>query len=217
MDADTQPVVKIKMALCMLVEAAPKPVQDACLFDERAAMPIPARFYETPTIMVDRADCETDESMLQLIPYIVARDQSMKIFMYQRGSAGDEGRLHAKWSIGLGGHMDRAPGSEGLRMHIDYEAMREVSEEIGIGPNTMPVYTHLLLNREDSVGRVHIGILGFAHLPGDLSGMKLEEGNIEDGKWVTLDELRTSELYDSLEPWSQMAVSTMVHDRNASA
>ena len=56
-----------------------------------------------------RPDMEEDPSFKQLIPYVIFRhtddDGTVRILHYARGSGGGESRLHAKLSIGIGGHI----------------------------------------------------------------------------------------------------------------
>src|SRR4051794_16485928 len=51
-----------------------------------------------------RSEVETDPSFKQLIPYVVLR-YGDKVFHYCRGGSGTETRLHAKRSVGIGGHI----------------------------------------------------------------------------------------------------------------
>ena len=60
----------------------------------------PARHF-----FMDRAAAEKDPSHKQLIPYCVFRCGN-RILHYTRGKTGGESRLHAKISIGVGGHVN---------------------------------------------------------------------------------------------------------------
>ena len=55
---------------------------------------------------MDRAAAEEDPSHKQLIPYCIFRCGE-RILHYTRGKSGGEARLHAKISVGVGGHVDR--------------------------------------------------------------------------------------------------------------
>ena len=72
---------------------------------------------------VRRGDAEEDPSHKQVIPYLVLRDGE-RWFLMRRTRAGGDARLHDRWSIGVGGHLN--PGdvdvAGGLR--------REWSEEL---------------------------------------------------------------------------------------
>ena len=86
----------------------------------------------TAITLEDRFYCEDNPEFLQLLPYITIKDSgSNDILAYQRPYTGDEARLHAKWSIGWGGHIDqpRANGT-GVFDYIIGHARRELIEEV---------------------------------------------------------------------------------------
>src|SRR5690606_38878145 len=80
-----------------------------------------------------RAAMERDPSFKQLIPYVVMQwtdpsDGLVRVFTYTRGGGSSESRLHAKRSIGVGGHISRedADGEDdpyltGMRRELDEE------------------------------------------------------------------------------------------------
>src|SRR5256886_14965862 len=53
-----------------------------------------------------RATVEQDSSFKQIIPYLIVRHAG-RLFLCQRSTQGGEGRLHGKYSIGVGGHINR--------------------------------------------------------------------------------------------------------------
>ena len=57
------------------------------------------------TYFVDRDEAELNESLLQVIPYIVIHHMDT-FATYRRSAKGGENRLHDKFSIGLGGHVN---------------------------------------------------------------------------------------------------------------
>lgn len=99
-----------------------------------------------PVFLAQRPECETDESAVQLIPYITLVDGSgkdLKFFVYTRGKASGEQRLAGKCSVGLGGHIESIVSDYNVSGSIlisDNEvvnsiadaAVREVQEEIGL-------------------------------------------------------------------------------------
>ncbi|MEA2610646.1 MAG: hypothetical protein QOG32_372, partial [Chloroflexota bacterium] len=58
-----------------------------------------------------RAAMEIDPDYKQVIPYLVLRDGE-RYFLMQRTTAGADARLHGRFSIGIGGHLN--PGDRGL-------------------------------------------------------------------------------------------------------
>ncbi len=175
---------------------------------------VPPAFFTTSTRLIDRAHCETDESTLQLIPYITLRNPVCnEVFCYYRGEAGGEARLHGALSIGLGGHVDMAPtayGSLALRLLLDFEGKRELLEEASVDYSQDLVFTDLLCNPTDAVGRVHIGLFAVVDVTSkQIRDMKTEVGVVERGEWMSTDMLRSPDVYSRLEPWSKVALSVL--------
>src|SRR6186997_608111 len=52
-----------------------------------------------------RSEAETDSSWKQLIPYLLLRDGE-RIFLMRRTKAGGDERLHDRYTIGIGGHVN---------------------------------------------------------------------------------------------------------------
>src|SRR4051795_4496358 len=73
-----------------------------------------------------RSAMEVDPSFKQIIPYLVLRDGE-RYFLMRRTKAGGDARLHDRWSIGVGGHLNPGGGdvTGGLR--------REWAEELVAG------------------------------------------------------------------------------------
>ena len=66
-----------------------------------------------------RAECETDPSWKQVIPYLVLRDRG-RLFLMRRTRAGSDQRLHERYTIGIGGHVNPEDGglAGGLRAGV---------------------------------------------------------------------------------------------------
>ena len=52
-----------------------------------------------------RSEAEVDPSWKQLIPYLLLRDGE-RIFLMRRTKAGGDERLHDRYTIGVGGHVN---------------------------------------------------------------------------------------------------------------
>src|SRR2546425_13221371 len=77
-----------------------------------------------------RAGVEEDASFKQIIPYLIVRHRG-RLFLVQRSTEGGETRLHGKYSIGVGGHIN--PGDvEGAHDVIGAGLEGEVGEEVGV-------------------------------------------------------------------------------------
>jgi predicted NUDIX family phosphoesterase len=163
-------------------------------------------------IYIDRDVAEKDENYLQIIPYCIiyrytSRMQEPSIFLYQRLKGGSEARLHAKYSIGIGGHInDDLDGDSINSSTISRAAYREVSEEIGnkfIYPPAVSSTEFLIYDPSNEVGRVHLGVLMKALSRTDF----LEPLEIEkiSGRMVPLSKI-ISDYSDKLENWSKRAI-----------
>lgn len=205
------PALPVKYALCIERDEMAgdfQAMKEAGLYD------FPIGFWSAaPLTLEDRATCETDESLLQLLPYVVlitAFDHPPKVFTYSRGGAGAEARLHGNLSIGVGGHVDGMPPEHfKLRSWLLKEAQREVLEEVGLRVDPLALRPIALINDPtNAVGRVHLGILIVAYVnPADLGEHEAEI--IEKGEWLTWDELAAHERFQRLENWSKVAVEEL--------
>jgi predicted NUDIX family phosphoesterase len=198
----------LKQALC--IHAVP--------LEEAGVHPLHPSFFKwaKPTLR-PRPECETDQTYYQLIPYIVLMNTERKIYCYVRGKAGDEGRLHDKLSIGLGGHVDAAPihslAGNGLLSLLQAEASRELFEETGVlcGDPQHLTFQHYIVDHTDEVGMVHLGLLT-TYMAGDLQLIEAEKNVIEDGAFRSLEDLCSTDTFQHLEKWSQHVVCHL-HNR----
>lgn len=154
-----------------------------------------------------RSEMEEDPNFKQLIPYVLFRyrsDQGDLFFQYTRGSGQGEKRLHAKKSIGVGGHVS----SFDADCNDAYIAgmHRELKEEVGYQPKdeTKPDGKIIGLINDDSneVGKVHLGIV---HLI-DVKHPEIvpQEKDLCDAGFWTVEKL--IENRQQLESWSQIAL-----------
>jgi predicted NUDIX family phosphoesterase len=106
-----------------------------------------------------RAAMEVDPSFKQVIPYLVLRDGE-RYFLMRRTKAGGDARLHDRWSIGVGGHVEQ--GDQGLRGGLHREWHEELVADFE------PTFTPYALLNDDTtdVGAVHLGIVLLADAEG---------------------------------------------------
>ena len=102
---------------------------------------------------------EVDPSFKQVIPYLVLRDGE-RYFLMQRTTGGGDARLHGRYSIGVGGHLN--PGDGGLLGGL----RREWDEELIAG--FVPAFRLVALLNDDTteVGAVHLGAVYVADAAG---------------------------------------------------
>ncbi len=151
---------------------------------------------------VERPRAEDDPSLKQLIPYVVIRDGELT-FLMERTTAGGDARLHAKASIGVGGHLNPVdlgadPIEAGLR--------REWSEEL-IAPWEPDVRLVGFLNDDsNAVGAVHLGIVFTVQAAG--RPVAIRETAKLTGRFVTMNGLRGA--WDRLETWSRLVAAELL-------
>jgi predicted NUDIX family phosphoesterase len=145
---------------------------------------------------VDRAAAEDDRALKQVIPYLVLRD-GPRIFLMRRTQSGGDARLHDRWSIGVGGHLN--PGDLGL----DGGLLREWSEEVVA--DFVPEFNLVGLLNDDTtdVGSVHLGAVYL----GDAVGrpVAIRETDKLEGAFAALPEVAA--VLDRMESWSALAFS----------
>jgi predicted NUDIX family phosphoesterase len=153
---------------------------------------------------MDRDAAEEDPSHKQIIPYCVFRHGD-RILHYTRGKAGGESRLHAKISVGVGGHVNPVDMDGGKTGPDAYHAAvtREIDEELDVS-GTHPHRIIALLNDDSNpVGQVHLGIVHLVELASDQVGSR--EDALANPDFATLDELN-GPLFGRLETWSQFCI-----------
>jgi len=159
---------------------------------------------------MDRAEAEDDPSHKQLIPYCVFKCGD-RVLHYTRGKAGGENRLHAKLSVGVGGHINPVDMGEGRKGAAAYYAavQRELDEELEIACDYEMRIIGLLNDDSNPVGQVHLGVVHLVELESDEVSSK--EDALTDLSWATLEELN-GDLHARLETWSQHCVAYLAKE-----
>ncbi len=112
-----------------------------------------------------RGAMESDPSFKQLIPYVILEyfnGSELQLFCYTRGSGQGEKRLHAKKSIGIGGHISLEDvGGAAQGSHDPYRRgmRRELEEEVIMETPYRESLFGLIYDPSTEVGQVHLGIV----------------------------------------------------------
>jgi predicted NUDIX family phosphoesterase len=104
----------------------------------------------------------------QIIHYVVLKDGE-DFIVYKRTNKQSEDRLHNKYSLGVGGHInleDKAPTALGTILN---GMLRELSEEFDVVLHDFK-YVGLLNYEGSSVSEVHLGVIFIADI--DYVGVK---------------------------------------------
>ena len=155
-----------------------------------------------------RSQMETDPSFKQLIPYVLLEwtsdEGEVHLFTYTRGGGSGEARLHAKRSVGIGGHISREDAAGGADPYST-GMQRELSEEVVLETDYTETRVGLIYDPSNDVGKVHLGVVHRFTLHGP--HVTSNETDLAEGGFVTLASLR--EQMDRLETWSQLAIKAL--------
>ena len=150
-----------------------------------------------------RPQMELDSAFKQLIPYCIFLSDGL-VFNYRRGNDQGEARLHAKRSVGVGGHVstldldgEGSPYAEGMK--------REIEEEVFLQAGWTERCVGLINDDETEVGKVHLGIVHLFDL--DSAKVAPREKSMIQAGFAPPEEL-VREL-DEFETWSQICLKSL--------
>jgi len=140
-----------------------------------------------------RAEMEADPGHKQVIPYLVLRDGD-RVFLMRRTRAGGDERLHDRFSIGVGGHLN--PGDGDLRGGLRREWHEEIDADF------VPEFRLVALLNDDTteVGAVHLGAVYVADAAG--RPVAIRETHKLSGSFVAPADVAA--VADRLETWSRL-------------
>jgi predicted NUDIX family phosphoesterase len=119
-------------------------------------------FDKLPDLLsfLPRSEAETNPEFVQVIPYCVLLRNGY-VFAYSRGKSGGEDRLHAKLSLGIGGHLNDVDNYNSGDFSNTYETglKRELAEEVGLGGEYRDELVGFIYDDSNDVGRVHFGVV----------------------------------------------------------
>lgn len=155
-----------------------------------------------------RGPMESDPSFKQLIPYVLFEwtddNGTTFLFTYTRGGGGGESRLHAKRSVGVGGHISQEDSSDGTNTYRN-GMRRELDEEVTLNSDYKETMDGLIYDPSNEVGRVHLGVVHRFILEKPL--VSSNESDLAEGGFVSVEELFDD--MDRLETWSQLAIKAL--------
>ena len=145
-----------------------------------------------------RGPMEVDPAFKQIIPYLVLRDGE-RWFLMRRTNAGGDQRLHDRWSIGVGGHVN--PGDDGVVGGL----RREWREEL-VADFEPPFRLVGLLNDDSTpVGTVHLGLVFAADAEG--RQVRIRETHKLSGEFADTSAVRA--VRDDMETWSRLVFDAL--------
>lgn len=152
---------------------------------------------EKNAFFIDRDIAENDETLRQLIPYVLIRQQG-KFLLLRRTKKQQERRLHGKLSLGVGGHINLNDGSTPWQAFLK-GMEREIHEEVNVEVLQLS-YMGLLNDTSSPVSKVHVGLVYLA----EVRFLGLNEPDMFDFWFVDLTEIEQRR--EELEGWSKLAL-----------
>lgn len=157
-----------------------------------------------------RGAMEEDPSHKQLIPYVLFRwtddDGQVQLFQYQRGGGMGERRLHAKRSVGIGGHISSLDAAAGHMNHVYREGMqRELAEEVTIDTPYDETIAGMINDDETPVGKVHLGVVHLCDVV--RPSVRPRETDLLEAGFRPVDDILGR--LEEFESWSQIVVRAL--------
>jgi predicted NUDIX family phosphoesterase len=150
-----------------------------------------------------RSELEQDPSFKQIIPYAIISNKE-SFFLFKRTSRQTEKRLHNKFSLGVGGHMNRRNSKESKEQYLVNELKRELYEEIRLLNDCLIEDVEFIGFINDDtipVGSVHIGLLYNIHVSN--KDVVINETDMMTADWIDKPDL--AEFYEGMETWTKIA------------
>jgi predicted NUDIX family phosphoesterase len=157
-----------------------------------------------------RGRMEDDPSFKQLIPYALFRwiddGGTSHLFEYQRGSGQGERRLHARRSVGVGGHISSIDSAAGRLEHVYREGMRrELDEEVSVDTPFTEKIVGLINDDQTPVGQVHLGIVHLCDVERPL--IRPREADILEARFRPVADILSR--LGEFESWSEIAIRAL--------
>jgi len=161
---------------------------------------------------INRPDAENNPALKQIIPYLVITEREGKIFLVQRLAGQTEKRLHNKYSIGIGGHINPVISPEGKEVTVIPDIIksgleRELHEELQVTTPYQYKLAGYLNDDSNSVGQVHLGLVHQV-LVDDAQGVSVLENDLMQGSFSAISEIENQ--FSLLETWSQIVFKDFV-------
>jgi len=149
-----------------------------------------------------RSELEEDPSFKQIIPYAVISCGD-SFYLFRRETGQREKRLHNRFTLGAGGHMNPGESEEPDEKYLIDELKRELSEEVRLlnGCQIEDIEFIGFVNDDTiPVGRYHTGLL--YHIRVSNKEVYINETDKLTAKWI--EKSNMAEYYEGMETWSRI-------------
>jgi predicted NUDIX family phosphoesterase len=153
-------------------------------------------------LFLRRNELEEDPSFKQIIPYAIISNKE-SFYLFKRTSKQTETRLHNKFSLGVGGHMNPNDSLGSSEHYFIDELKRELLEEVKLLNGCLIENIEFIgfINDDTiSVGSVHIGLLYNIHLSN--KEVYINETEKMTAEWIDKSDL--AEFYGGMETWTRI-------------
>jgi predicted NUDIX family phosphoesterase len=159
-----------------------------------------------------RSELEEDPSFKQIISYAIISNkepersgvrQSQSFYLFKRTSRQTEKRLHNKFSLGVGGHMNPNDSMEPKEQYLIDELKRELNEEVRLLNGCLIEDIEFIGFINDDtipVGRVHVGLLYNIHVSN--KEVYINETDKMTADWIDKPDLAA--FYEGMETWTRI-------------
>jgi predicted NUDIX family phosphoesterase len=158
-----------------------------------------------------RSELEQDPSFKQIIPYAIITNND-SFYLFRRTSEQTEKRLHNKFSLGVGGHMNPDVSMSSKEQYLIDELTRELYEEVKLLNGCLIEDIEFIGFINDDtipVGRAHIGLLYNIHVSN--KEVYINETDKMTAEWVDKSDL--AEFYEGMETWSRITYDFYINER----
>jgi predicted NUDIX family phosphoesterase len=159
-------------------------------------------------MFLKRSVLEEDLSFKQIIPYAIISNKE-SFYLFRRTSGQAEKRLHNKFSLGVGGHMNPDNSEAPKEQYLTDELKRELYEEVRLlnGCHITDIEFIGFINDDTiPVGRVHIGLLYNIRVSNN--EVYINETDKMTADWV--DKPGLAEFCERMETWSKISYDSYI-------
>jgi predicted NUDIX family phosphoesterase len=163
-------------------------------------------------LFLRRSELEEDPSFKQIIPYAIISNKE-SFYLFKRTSKLTEKRLHNKFSLGVGGHMNPNDSMESKEQYLIDELKRELYEEVKLLNGCLIEDIEFIgfINDDTiSVGSVHIGLLYNIHVSN--KEVYINETDKMTADWI--DKSNLAEFYEGMETWTKITFDFYIKWKN---
>lgn len=132
-----------------------------------------------------RLEVENDPSFQQIIPYLIYRVKG-QFFLVRKLEGSGEKRLHFKYMLGVGGHINPVDARNGDDV-IEEGIKREWREEVACQYEIIPRLIGILKDDSNPVSRVHLGLVYL--IEGKSTEIRCKEPEQMEGQLVNFSDL----------------------------